>query len=774
MKKRGLSLLLALSVVFSMLPAGALAASGLANPITVYVTISNQCGIPVGKNNTLMAKVPVKVSDLDANGSFSYDEAMVATHKAYYEGTDAGYAASNNYCTELWGETDGVGGFCRNNEVIPIGVSENTVQDGDYLVAFVYADQADWSDHYSYFDQTTAGAETGEDLTLNLKAAGYDSDWNTVVAPEANAQIGYVDGTGAFVDLNKTTDSDGNVTVCFDQTGTYVVSAYGDQSILVPPVCVVTVKEQGSREAGVHTAVSSCVAGYQGSGCAAYGAEWTLLARLRALSGAEGWTTKDADKKDYVESVEAVIKSGKFDRDTIPTTIERVILTLTAVGVDPTDFCGENLTEWLYGNKNGIGDYASNDLIWGLIALDSGSYTAPEGYRDSLITALEDYQNADGSFFCSKSWNTSDVDMTAMAVIALNPYVGGNATAEKMSTAGQSFLAQKRNVNGSYGNSCADAYGVIVQGTLKQSGTKLNTLVEVMLSDYLVETGFTYNGKFNGMATYQGLLAMDAYQRLSAGKNAVFDLTDVEKQAISVKKPTLSASYTYTAGKQTVKVPESGFYTVSGTTSATKVGSYTVTVSLNDKTNTVWTDGSAKDLKLTWSIAKKSMSKLTYSSVSTQTYTGKSLKPSVTVKNGSKKLTAGTDYTITYSGNKSIGTAKITITGKGNYTGTKTIKFKIVPKRVTLSSVKNAKGKKLTVKWKKNTTVTGYQIQYSTSKSFKSSKTVTVSGYKNTSKTVSKLTKKKWYYVRIRGYKTVSGTKYYSSWSSAKADKIRK
>ena len=81
----------------------------------------------------------------------------------------------------------------------------------------------------------------------------------------------------------------------------------------------------------------------------------------------------------------------------------------------------------------------------------------------------------------------------------------------------------------------------------------------------------------------------------------------------------------------------------------------------------------------------------------------------------------------------------------------------------------------MTVKWGKNKNVTGYQIQYSTDSKFKKSvKTVTISKNGTTSTTISKLTKDKKYYVRIRTYKTVSGTKYYSSWSKVKNVKISK
>lgn len=71
------------------------------------------------------------------------------------------------------------------------------------------------------------------------------------------------------------------------------------------------------------------------------------------------------------------------------------------------------------------------------------------------------------------------------------------------------------------------------------------------------------------------------------------------------------------------------------------------------------------------------------------------------------------------------------------------------------------------VKWKKKS-VTGYQVQYSTSKKFtsKTSKTLKVNKAKTTSKTVKKLKAKKKYYVRVRTYKTVKKKKYYSKWSA--------
>ncbi len=85
----------------------------------------------------------------------------------------------------------------------------------------------------------------------------------------------------------------------------------------------------------------------------------------------------------------------------------------------------------------------------------------------------------------------------------------------------------------------------------------------------------------------------------------------------------------------------------------------------------------------------------------------------------------------------------------------------------TLSSVSCTAAKTLTVSYKKNSSATGYQIQYSTSSSFSSvAKTYTITKNSTLSQKISGLTKGKTYYVRVRAYKTVSGTKYYSGWTS--------
>ncbi len=199
-------------------------------------------------------------------------------------------------------------------------------------------------------------------------------------------------------------------------------------------------------------------------------------------------------------------------------------------------------------------------------------------------------------------------------------------------------------------------------------------------------------------------------------------------------------------------------------------------------------------------------------------YTGSEIKPRVYVSACSE----GIDYVLSYSNNVNVGTASVTVTGIGYYSGSKTLNFTInakpmpdvaatqttapattvptaqnatqapaqttaapqttkaqkanskktaKPKKVKISKLKTSK-KAVTISWKK-VSASGYQIQYSTNKKFKNAKTVTVKKCKTTSKKITKLKKGKKYYFRIRAYKTQGKKNVYGAWSNAKNIKVK-
>ncbi len=151
------------------------------------------------------------------------------------------------------------------------------------------------------------------------------------------------------------------------------------------------------------------------------------------------------------------------------------------------------------------------------------------------------------------------------------------------------------------------------------------------------------------------------------------------------------------------------------------------------------------------------ISALTTGKISNQAYTGKALKPSVTVKDDDKKLIKGTDYTLSYKNNTKPGKATVTITGKGNYTGTKTVTFNIVPKKVRVTA--KTSGANAVLSWKKSTGAAGYEVFCSENGGkFTRAATITTTKYTAANADGCKF--------RVRPYVIINGKKVYGKWSN--------
>ena len=171
--------------------------------------------------------------------------------------------------------------------------------------------------------------------------------------------------------------------------------------------------------------------------------------------------------------------------------------------------------------------------------------------------------------------------------------------------------------------------------------------------------------------------------------------------------------------------------------------------------------------------ANNDITKVTVSGISTKAFTGKAITQNVTVKVGNTVLKNGTDYTVSYSNNKKVGNATVKITGKGKYGGVITKTFKINPAKQEIQKL-TAKSKAFFVDWAQKGSATGYEIQYATNSKFTGAKKATITNNKTDKTTVSKLSANKKYYVRVRSYTTVKGTKYYGAWSASKSVTTKK
>ena len=155
------------------------------------------------------------------------------------------------------------------------------------------------------------------------------------------------------------------------------------------------------------------------------------------------------------------------------------------------------------------------------------------------------------------------------------------------------------------------------------------------------------------------------------------------------------------------------------------------------------------------------------------TYNGKAQKPAVTVYAGNERLSPDC-YTVNYKINKNVGYGTVEVNGKGRYSKySGTVKFKINFKKPSLSSAKSTKKKTLTASWKKTGGNSGWQVQYSTNRKFRSGvRTVNLKAGK-TKATIKKLKSRKTYYIRIRSCKNVNGKMMYSGWSNVRKVKIK-
>mgnify|MGYP005831311059 CR=1 FL=1 len=251
------------------------------------------------------------------------------------------------------------------------------------------------------------------------------------------------------------------------------------------------------------------------------------------------------------------------------------------------------------------------------------------------------------------------------------------------------------------------------------------------------------------------------------------EIPALSRISISKASVTLSTStYAYDgkAKKPGVMVKLNGKTLKNGT-------DYTVSYSNNTKVGTAKVTITGKgnytgSVSKTYSI-KNNFKKATVSGISTKAFTGKNITQSITVKYNGKTLKNGTDYTVSYSNNKKIGTATVKIAGKGSYTGTITKTFKINPAKQEIQKL-TAKSKAFFVDWAQKGSATGYEIQYATNSKFTRAKKVTITNNKTDKTTVSKLSGKKKYYVRVRSYTTVKGTKYYGAWSASKSVTTKK
>lgn len=417
------------------------------------------------------------------------------------------------------------------------------------------------------------------------------------------------------------------------------------------------------------------------------GGEWTVIGECRyGMENAPWYRAYYNNITEYIKATYNINKEkyavGDWDNQflklhkTKSTENSRIILALTSMGLDASDIEGYDLTgalsDMTYVKKQGL-----NGPIWALIALDSGNYEIPQissgkttaqVSREKLLSYILSSELTDGGFNLTKSDSQgADPDVTAMALQAFAPYYTGRITV-----------------------------GTELQKQIREA---VDRNIQVLSDMQKTSGAYSSYGSENAESTAQVLVALS-----SLGIDGRMDSRFV-KNGKSVLDGLL---YFYIPSTGMFKHVDTEKF---GNQMATEQSFYALVAyqRFRNKKATLY-DMTDADKACVMELADcgVTISKTAY------TYTGKTIRPAVTVT--CKKLDGttitlkkDTDYTVTYKNNKMPGKATVVVKGKGDYTGSVSRTITIAPTATVISSVTNTETG-IRLKWKKTTGAEKYII----------------------------------------------------------------
>lgn len=269
------------------------------------------------------------------------------------------------------------------------------------------------------------------------------------------------------------------------------------------------------------------------------GGEWAVigLARSGADIPSEYYEKYYNNAEKYLNDCGGMLSSRKY------TEYSRVILALTAIGKDPRNVDGYNLTVPL-GDFETVNAQGINGAIWALIALDSGKYEILENKdaevqasRKMYVDCIVGEQKESGGWAFGNM--EEEADLTAMAICALANY-RSDSKAEQAIQKALNFLSEIQTENGGYAswgseNSESAAQVLTALCTLGISPEDARfvkngkTVYDNLMSFSNEDGSFSHikDGETNQMATEQALYALAALKRFNSKQSALYDMTDI-------------------------------------------------------------------------------------------------------------------------------------------------------------------------------------------------------------------------------------------------------
>ena len=269
--------------------------------------------------------------------------------------------------------------------------------------------------------------------------------------------------------------------------------------------------------------------------CGSVGGEWAVLGLARGSCGNAAWFETYYDNLvAYVQAQDGVLHARKY------TEYARVVLALTAIGKDPRDVGGYDLLAPL-GDYDRVTFQGLNGAVFALLALDAGSYAVPtapagqtqatrEGYLDEILA----YQTPAGGFSLDADGGDADVDITAMALCALAPYIDDAGVADA-ARAAFLWLSDAQGADGDFGSAESNAQALIALAAYGISPENAHfvkdgrSALDALLNYAVPGGGYRHaaaDAEANPMASEQALLALAAAARQRAGESGLYAMTN--------------------------------------------------------------------------------------------------------------------------------------------------------------------------------------------------------------------------------------------------------
>jgi len=261
------------------------------------------------------------------------------------------------------------------------------------------------------------------------------------------------------------------------------------------------------------------------------GGEWAVIGLARG-----GYAVPEsyyANVEAYVKNCNGVLHERKY------TEFSRVVLALTAIGKDPTNVAGFDLTAPLNDFEKTVWQ-GINGPIWALIALDSGSYTCSQ--RQNYVNYILENEIPGGGW--SLAGNVPDADITGMALQALAKYQD-QAAVQQATDRALAWLSEIQNADGSFSaadeENCESTVQVLV--ALCELGISLddsrfvkngNSVMDGLMQYYVSGGGFTHVKQAGGgndlMSAEQGFYALVAADRAAKGEMSLYRMERPEPE----------------------------------------------------------------------------------------------------------------------------------------------------------------------------------------------------------------------------------------------------